>query len=63
MNERINEKNYIARFKAYKCMLNLALSQELNLKTKPISKRKRSGLESVRSVRLLSIEKSVVKKT
>jgi len=39
MNEK---KIYIARLKAYKCMLNLytALSRELKTKTKPMSKRK-----------------------
>ena len=48
----MNEKEiYIARLIAYKCMLNIPrLAENLKPKTKPMSKRKRSGQESVRSV-------------
>ena len=46
----MNEKNYISRLKSYKCMLNLPSIAENKTKTKPISKRKWSGRESVRSV-------------
>ena len=51
MNER--KKIYIARLKAYKCMLKFtALNRELKTKTKPMSKRKtvRPGVSEISPV-------------
>ena len=63
MNERMKENVYIALKSLQMYASFTALSQELKTTTKPISKRKRSGRESVRSVQRVSMVKSMVEKT
>jgi len=61
MNEWMNARIFIALWNTCRCVLNLPRLAE-NL-TEPISKRKLSDQESMRSVQWVSMEKSMVEKT